>query len=294
VAAAVNAAVDEARIATESERSTWRTFVHECIVDAVLVHVYETALKACMERWAAGDALVDELIFHMQDAVPGDFNVCPKFRLDGAEAVDARGKILEQWRAVWRDFLETAKDAPAPATLDHLPPRPPLPIIHAEERKRRAGVAAQSYGRAAGLFRTLLLQRTPRQKCNIVARALQAMCDAPAAYYRGRIPPDKAAVGADDLVDVFAFVVVSSRTASLISQLGFIETFLPARLRIGSDGFALTTLHTATSILRARADIACSLHVYGHERLWCEQKARSAVPLPILRLAQPADATQEP
>ena len=55
-------------------------------------------------------------------------------------------------------------------------------------------------------------------------------------------------LGAEDLVPLIVYVVIRSRMATLPAELCYVAEFLPPPLLHGKEGYALTTLQSATHV----------------------------------------------
>lgn len=222
----------------ENEQAEGRGFVRECLLDASLQHVYEPLMEACIHQRAFEDGGVNELLWLLLSAAPADFDdLAARFRLDGTARV-VGGKLRFP-----------------PVDAATLPPAVRAQMGHHAE---------MAYHEAITLFRGLMLYRTPQQKCRLVQRTLRALSEAPAAYYRELLQGDKGAMGADDMLPVFQFVITRSRASSLLANILFMDTFLSERLQMGADGFAMASLTMAVNVLKKRAPTAFRLrHLEG-------------------------------
>lgn len=55
--------------------------------------------------------------------------------------------------------------------------------------------------------------------------------------------------GADDLLPIFAYVIVKANPPAIRSQTAFLGEFINEMLAMGEEGFAMATLETALDFL---------------------------------------------
>ncbi|CAN2389406.1 Vacuolar sorting protein 9 (VPS9) domain [Pristimantis euphronides] len=89
-------------------------------------------------------------------------------------------------------------------------------------------------------------QRTPQRKLECIVRTLRVICECTEEYCP---TPGTAAIGADDLLPILAFVVLKSRMSHLLSECAALEEFIHEGYLIGEEGYCLTSLQSALAYL---------------------------------------------
>ncbi|XP_066440135.1 VPS9 domain-containing protein 1 isoform X2 [Eleutherodactylus coqui] len=89
-------------------------------------------------------------------------------------------------------------------------------------------------------------QRTPQRKLESIVRTLRVICECTEEYCP---TPGTAAIGADDLLPILAFVVLKSRMSHLLSECAALEEFIHDGYLIGEEGYCLTSLQSALAYL---------------------------------------------
>ncbi|KAM3918350.1 VPS9 domain-containing protein 1 isoform 2-T2 [Leptodactylus fuscus] len=88
--------------------------------------------------------------------------------------------------------------------------------------------------------------RTPQRKLEVIVRTLRVICECTEDYCP---TPGSAAIGADDLLPILAFVVLKSRMSFLLSECAALEEFIREGYLIGEEGYCLTSLQSALAYL---------------------------------------------
>ncbi|XP_069822169.1 VPS9 domain-containing protein 1 [Dendropsophus ebraccatus] len=89
-------------------------------------------------------------------------------------------------------------------------------------------------------------QRTPQRKLECIVRTLRVICECTEEYCP---TPGTAAIGADDLLPILAFVVLKSHMSHLLSECAALEEFIHEGYLIGEEGYCLTSLQSALAYL---------------------------------------------
>ncbi|XP_040266537.1 VPS9 domain-containing protein 1 [Bufo bufo] len=104
----------------------------------------------------------------------------------------------------------------------------------------------QPYRAAVEELEYLPHQRTPQRKLECIVRTLRVICECAEEYVS---TPGTAAIGADDLLPILAFVVLKSRMSHLLSECAALEEFIQEGYLIGEEGYCLTSLQSALAYL---------------------------------------------
>ncbi|KAM9302256.1 VPS9 domain-containing protein 1 [Gastrophryne carolinensis] len=102
------------------------------------------------------------------------------------------------------------------------------------------------YGSAAEDLEQLTNQHTPQRKLECIVRTLRVICECAEEYCP---TPGSAAIGADDLLPILAFVVLKSHMSHLLSECAALEEFIHDGYLIGEEGYCLTSLQSALAYL---------------------------------------------
>ncbi|XP_075694691.1 VPS9 domain-containing protein 1 isoform X2 [Rhinoderma darwinii] len=89
-------------------------------------------------------------------------------------------------------------------------------------------------------------QCTPQRKLECIVRTLRVICECTEEYCP---TPGTAAIGADDLLPILAFVVLKSGMSHLLSECSALEEFIHEGYLIGEEGYCLTSLQSALAYL---------------------------------------------
>ncbi|XP_063802017.1 VPS9 domain-containing protein 1 isoform X2 [Pseudophryne corroboree] len=89
-------------------------------------------------------------------------------------------------------------------------------------------------------------QRLPQRKLECIVKTLRGICECTEEFSTA---PGTAAIGADDLLPILAFVVLRSRMSHLLSECAALEEFIHEGSLIGEEGYCLTSLQSALAYL---------------------------------------------
>lgn len=87
-------------------------------------------------------------------------------------------------------------------------------------------------------FKMVKDSKTPVTKCDALIRATDAITEV-----------STAPIAADDLLPIFAYILIQANCSSMFSESKFIENFLGEDEIIGREGYVVTTLQTALAFL---------------------------------------------
>nr|XP_057931876.1 VPS9 domain-containing protein 1 isoform X2 [Doryrhamphus excisus] len=99
----------------------------------------------------------------------------------------------------------------------------------------------------------------PQRKLECIVRTLRLICACAEDYrclHEADSAPKTAAIGADDLLPILAFVVLRCRCPQLVSECAALEEFIHEGYLIGEEGYCLTSMQSALAYVE-------SLHVDG-------------------------------
>jgi hypothetical protein len=112
---------------------------------------------------------------------------------------------------------------------------------------------AMPYERAVKEFRKVSNYRTPSGKLDCFVRTSDEICQSVADYWKTKgvdvTVSDDFAIGSDDLLPIFEYVVLMSHVPFILSEVMFVEEFLAEHLLSGAEGFVVATLQTALNYL---------------------------------------------
>jgi hypothetical protein len=90
---------------------------------------------------------------------------------------------------------------------------------------------------------------SPTSKLECLVQAMRAICECVANFYGERLPSEKAALGADDILGILALVVACAKPASLWADVMVMDEFMLSHLRNGEEGYCLTLFMSAVAVL---------------------------------------------
>ncbi|XP_054631429.1 VPS9 domain-containing protein 1 isoform X2 [Dunckerocampus dactyliophorus] len=99
----------------------------------------------------------------------------------------------------------------------------------------------------------------PQRKLECIVRTLRLICACAEDYrcfHEVDSAPKTAAIGADDLLPILAFVVLRCQCPQLVSECAALEEFIQEGYLIGEEGYCLTSMQSALAYIE-------SLHVDG-------------------------------
>uniref|UniRef100_A0A452GQ30 VPS9 domain-containing protein n=1 Tax=Gopherus agassizii TaxID=38772 RepID=A0A452GQ30_9SAUR len=118
------------------------------------------------------------------------------------------------------------------------------------------GHAAGSYPYSTAVqeLGLILLESCPQRKLECIVRALRVICECAEEYCaarESRPQPASAAIGADDLLPILAYVVLKSNLPQLVAECAALEEFIHEGYLIGEEGYCLTSLQSALSYVES-------------------------------------------
>uniref|UniRef100_A0A8C0GG11 VPS9 domain containing 1 n=1 Tax=Chelonoidis abingdonii TaxID=106734 RepID=A0A8C0GG11_CHEAB len=118
------------------------------------------------------------------------------------------------------------------------------------------GHAAGSYPYSTAVqeLGLILLESCPQRKLECIVRALRVICECAEEYCAARESqpqPASAAIGADDLLPILAYVVLKSNLPQLVAECAALEEFIHEGYLIGEEGYCLTSLQSALSYVES-------------------------------------------
>lgn len=125
-----------------------------------------------------------------------------------------------------------------------------VPQADAGSSGARTRATLQAYSGVIECFASLAAQRTPASKLDTLVRGLQGICAAVAAFYEGSgVDPESIAIGAEDLLPLFAYLVTQADARELWAETGFLAEHISDTFAVGEQGYALATTQTALEYL---------------------------------------------
>jgi len=103
---------------------------------------------------------------------------------------------------------------------------------------------------AVQLLQELPMQSSPVEKLRCLCDVLRNLCFSIEDFYRKNVFTT-IAIGGEDLLSLFVYVVIVAREMGLFSQSKFLQDFVDGSTLLGSEGYALATLETAVNIIAA-------------------------------------------
>ncbi|XP_067392849.1 VPS9 domain-containing protein 1 [Emydura macquarii macquarii] len=119
---------------------------------------------------------------------------------------------------------------------------------------KAAAPGSYPYSTAVQELELILLQSCPRKKLECIVRALRVICECAEEYcaaQESRPQPAPAAIGADDLLPILAYVVLKSNLPQLVAECAALEEFIHEGYLIGEEGYCLTSLQSALSYVES-------------------------------------------
>ncbi|TRY85246.1 hypothetical protein DNTS_009282 [Danionella cerebrum] len=111
-----------------------------------------------------------------------------------------------------------------------------------------------SYPYESAVLELKLLNREycPQKKLECIVRTLRMICGCAEEYrllQENDSPPKSAAIGADDLLPILAFVALRSEMPQLVSECAALEEFIHEGYLIGEEGYCLTSMQSALTYI---------------------------------------------
>ncbi|XP_073439937.1 VPS9 domain-containing protein 1 isoform X2 [Dendrobates tinctorius] len=121
-----------------------------------------------------------------------------------------------------------------------------MPYVLGVPKKLYPDDIKEPYKPAVEDLQNLPHQRSPQRKLEGIVRTLRVICECTEEYCHS---PGSAAIGADDLLPIVAFVVLKSGMSHLVSECAALEEFIHEGDLIGEVGYCLTSLQSALAYL---------------------------------------------
>ncbi|XP_077144573.1 VPS9 domain-containing protein 1 [Ranitomeya variabilis] len=121
-----------------------------------------------------------------------------------------------------------------------------MPSVLGVSKKLYPEDLKEPYKPAVEDLQNLPHQRSPQRKLEGIVRTLRVICECTEEYCHS---PGTAAIGADDLLPIVAFVVLKSGMSHLVSECAALEEFIHEGDLIGEVGYCLTSLQSALAYL---------------------------------------------
>lgn len=110
------------------------------------------------------------------------------------------------------------------------------------------------YESAVQELKLLCRDYCPQKKLECIVRTLRIICGCAEEYsllQENGPPPKSAAIGADDLLPILAYVALRSETPQLVSECAALEEFIHEGYLIGEEGYCLTSLQSALTYVES-------------------------------------------
>ncbi|KAK2894578.1 hypothetical protein Q8A67_011807 [Cirrhinus molitorella] len=110
------------------------------------------------------------------------------------------------------------------------------------------------YESAVQELRLLCRDYCPQKKLECIVRTLRIICGCAEEYrllQENDPPPKSAAIGADDLLPILAFVALRSEMPQLVSECAALEEFIHEGYLIGEEGYCLTSMQSALTYVES-------------------------------------------
>ncbi|XP_073785173.1 VPS9 domain-containing protein 1 isoform X6 [Danio rerio] len=110
------------------------------------------------------------------------------------------------------------------------------------------------YESAVQELKLLCREYCPQKKLECIVRTLRIICGCAEDYrllQENDPPPRSAAIGADDLLPILAFVALRSEMPQLVSECAALEEFIHEGYLIGEEGYCLTSLQSALTYVES-------------------------------------------
>uniref|UniRef100_A0A672R5Y7 VPS9 domain-containing protein 1-like n=1 Tax=Sinocyclocheilus grahami TaxID=75366 RepID=A0A672R5Y7_SINGR len=110
------------------------------------------------------------------------------------------------------------------------------------------------YESAVQELKLLYRDYCPQKKLECIVRTLRIICGCAEEYrllQENDPPPKSAAIGADDLLPILAFVALRSEMPQLVSECAALEEFIHEGYLIGEEGYCLTSMQSALTYVES-------------------------------------------
>eukprot|EP00011_Vannellida_sp_DIVA3-517-6-12_P000350 CAMPEP_0114612628 /NCGR_PEP_ID=MMETSP0168-20121206/4718_1 /TAXON_ID=95228 ORGANISM="Vannella sp., Strain DIVA3 517/6/12" /NCGR_SAMPLE_ID=MMETSP0168 /ASSEMBLY_ACC=CAM_ASM_000044 /LENGTH=1002 /DNA_ID=CAMNT_0001823615 /DNA_START=214 /DNA_END=3223 /DNA_ORIENTATION=+ len=107
------------------------------------------------------------------------------------------------------------------------------------------------YQRAVNMLRTIQDMVAPSEKLDCLVSTARCICDCVSVYYKRQpdVDADSIVIGGDDMLPLFAYVMIKSGLSMLVSEAKFIEDFVSQKSRYSEGAYFLVTFHTALALI---------------------------------------------
>lgn len=107
------------------------------------------------------------------------------------------------------------------------------------------------YQRAVNKLKSLENIVAPSEKLDCLVSVARCICDCVSAYYKNQpeLDLDSIVIGGDDMLPLFAYVMIKSGLSMLVSEAKFIEDFVSKKSRFSEGAYFLVTFHTALALI---------------------------------------------
>jgi len=130
--------------------------------------------------------------------------------------------------------------------------RKQTPETTEEDRLRRT--CRKAYEPAFSLLHTLETKPTPGGKLQVIRNLADEICKCvDRAYAHETYQEEKIQIGTDDLIVLFAYMMIQANCVSVLTDLEFVEDFVSQRIRNGMDEYYLSTIRAAAKLISTAA-----------------------------------------
>ena len=112
----------------------------------------------------------------------------------------------------------------------------------------------QPYAETIELFKTIVLYKTPFDKILLIYKLSRNIRDCITKFWNGvdkNMPMKHLGIEANDLINIFAYIVVKAQMSDLVGQISFIKMFCPKKTLDSKFGMFLGYLETAMEYLNS-------------------------------------------
>jgi len=196
--------------------------------EAVQLHimslVYSDLFELCKKRHEAEELVYDQKVTELLSIHPAHLGITRPFWLLGQENDDDGSPPTQQ-------AFNTSVHI-IPNYTEHVTATPP-------------------YWRAIRTFRALSHFKVANQKLQCLVETARAICQCVEEYWKSRrvslsqVP----AIGGDELLPLFAYIVIKARVPHIYAECRFMELFIDEQQMMQQQGYLLATLQTALSLI---------------------------------------------
>lgn len=106
----------------------------------------------------------------------------------------------------------------------------------------------EAYRPAFEIFYSFENCTTPNTKLALVKKIVNTICECVDRCYENEID-EKIRISTDELIILFAYVIIQSQCVTILSDLEFVEDFSSNKIRNGMDEYYLSTMRAAAKLL---------------------------------------------